>query len=389
MLNCESEVWIMSYKTVLFNSLMMAARQVDTLAGWEQLRDGSEIGTIQIRGTLVAQRLVSILRIQYQYIDIHRSVDLLSFSPFVDIEENGIPPTSRCFSHCEIRPWSRRSRCCWCSWEPNGSPGSNGVANSPSMSEMAPWVNIRILIPDRADRSLIGVIPLQLKPVVALCYISTLGTALAHEHPWTGKRWFHQPCRLRWDRFRDRKRRQEKRALLEGPRCLEKFDPQMCHIFDIIWYWSIQFWSIQIWPIPIWSCATQLHAVQSNKNLERCWRTLRVSMSLTYSEGNFNTLRSLLTRKNISPIGTAISTFSLWEWPNFIIIFTWLASTSVQDNSARVWPPAAVARCHGKQLHEERMALSMGSLCDGWPEVRLIVYHYLGVLVLTMPLSIT
>jgi|Cyp1metagenome_2_1107374.scaffolds.fasta_scaffold00395_33 hypothetical protein len=65
MLNCESEVWIMSYKTVLFNSLMMAARQVDTLAGWEQLRDGSEIGTIQIRGTLVAQRLVSILRIQY------------------------------------------------------------------------------------------------------------------------------------------------------------------------------------------------------------------------------------------------------------------------------------------------------------------------------------
>jgi hypothetical protein len=65
MLNCESEVWIMSYKTVLFNSVMMAARQVDTLAGWEQLRDGSEIGTIQIRGTLVAQRLVSILRIQY------------------------------------------------------------------------------------------------------------------------------------------------------------------------------------------------------------------------------------------------------------------------------------------------------------------------------------
>ena len=65
MLNCESEVWIMSCKTVLFNSLMMAARQVDTLAGWEQLRDGSEIGTIQIRGTLVAQRLVSILRIQY------------------------------------------------------------------------------------------------------------------------------------------------------------------------------------------------------------------------------------------------------------------------------------------------------------------------------------
>jgi hypothetical protein len=65
MLNCESEVWIMSYKTVLFNSLMMAARQVDTLAGWEQLRDGSEIGTIQIRGALVAQRLVSILRIQY------------------------------------------------------------------------------------------------------------------------------------------------------------------------------------------------------------------------------------------------------------------------------------------------------------------------------------
>ena len=65
MLNCESEVWIMSYKTVLFNSLMMAARQVDALAGWEQLRDGSEIGTMQIRGTLVAQWLVSILRIQY------------------------------------------------------------------------------------------------------------------------------------------------------------------------------------------------------------------------------------------------------------------------------------------------------------------------------------
>ena len=27
---------------------------------------------------------------------VHRSVDLLFFSPFVDIEENGIPPTSRC-----------------------------------------------------------------------------------------------------------------------------------------------------------------------------------------------------------------------------------------------------------------------------------------------------